>query len=118
MYVRETLARVFYLTSKKMLAKDDQSSFQKYLQATFCYSTNSCTLTVGLPEQAKVISRWPNKQQGLSLKPLFKLRALSLKNFKFLRCKTAPSGYSILHFNPSINPITFSEYCLVYCLIS
>jgi hypothetical protein len=26
-YVRETLARVFYLTSEKMLAKDNQSSF-------------------------------------------------------------------------------------------
>jgi hypothetical protein len=33
--VRETLARVFYLTSEKMLAKDNQSSFQEYLQATF-----------------------------------------------------------------------------------
>jgi hypothetical protein len=48
---------------------------------------------VGSLEQAKVISRCPNKHQGLSLKPLFSLRA-SLSNFNFLRCKTANSGYS------------------------
>ena len=33
--VRETLARIFYLTSEKRLAKDNRSSFQEYLQATF-----------------------------------------------------------------------------------
>jgi len=35
MDVRETLARVFYLTSKKMLAQDNRSSLHEYLQATF-----------------------------------------------------------------------------------
>jgi len=82
-YVRETLARVFYLTPKKMLAKYNRSSFQEYLQATFSFSTNSCTLPVGLLEEAKVISRCPNKHLQASLKPLFRLRT-SLSNFKFL----------------------------------
>jgi len=43
--VRETLARVFYLTSEKMLAKDNQSSFQEYLQATFWLTPPKLTHT-------------------------------------------------------------------------
>ncbi len=47
--------------SSEIEAKDNRSSFQEYLQATFLEHRNSYTSPVGLLEQAKVISRSPNK---------------------------------------------------------